>query len=339
MLFRSRKAIDWRRRAPRHANHLDLAEVDVEDTRDRGPERLAIQREARRVFDAIVAGVDEPYRTVYLLSEVDELQVPEIAHVLEIPVGTAASRLKRGRAAFDAGLARARAAEQRRAGAAMLPMWFTNPRTIHDAGRALPSITADAAAKLWGKVTATVAVAGAAAAAGAGAGAGAVATVAKLVSLTHGQLLAYFVTTAIAAGTFGGVLVFAATHATGPHAALPVVVAEPARTGPAGGPALDIVATDPSPRSTSSPAAPIAATTTTTTTDSPVAPSGASTERAEMALLDLARGDLARGDTAGALRELERHRRTYPRGVYRQDRDAMIQRATSAAAGQDGGSK
>ena len=319
------KAIDYRRRAPVPANHVEIGEVDVEDNRGHGPERLTMFREARRVFDTIVARVDEPYRTVYLLAEVDELQVPEIAQVLAIPVGTAASRLKRGREAFEEQLAKAKRAEQRRTGAAMLPLFFTDPTAIHDAGRALPSITADAAARIWGKVTATITGAAAATAAGA-----AVATAARLVSLTHGQLFAYLVTTAIAAGTFGGVLVFAVTHPVlDARAASPVVVAEPSRSGQAGGPALVDVAADPRPASTSSPAVPIASTTPATIVS-------ASTERAEMALLDRARAALRDGDAPGALVLLQRHKSTYPRGVYASERDDLIQRATARDAGHDG---
>ena len=41
-------------------------------------------------------------RAVFVLYELEELSVPDIAELLGVPVGTAASRLRRARAAFSA---------------------------------------------------------------------------------------------------------------------------------------------------------------------------------------------------------------------------------------------
>lgn len=40
-------------------------------------------------------------RVVFVLNEVEELTGPEIAELLDIPVGTVASRLRRARALFE----------------------------------------------------------------------------------------------------------------------------------------------------------------------------------------------------------------------------------------------
>ena len=49
-------------------------------------------RDAMKVFDEILAGLDDDRREVYLLAEIEDCTGPEIAEALGIPVGTAASR-------------------------------------------------------------------------------------------------------------------------------------------------------------------------------------------------------------------------------------------------------
>jgi len=44
-------------------------------------------------------------RTVFILSELEGMTMPEVAALLEVPVGTAASRLRRAREAFRAAVA------------------------------------------------------------------------------------------------------------------------------------------------------------------------------------------------------------------------------------------
>lgn len=50
--------------------------------------------------------LDEPKREVFALVELEELSVPEVAEVLDIPLNTAYSRLRAARQAFEAALAR-----------------------------------------------------------------------------------------------------------------------------------------------------------------------------------------------------------------------------------------
>lgn len=50
--------------------------------------------------------LDEPRREVFALVELEELSVPEVAEMLEIPLNTAYSRLRAARQAFEAALAR-----------------------------------------------------------------------------------------------------------------------------------------------------------------------------------------------------------------------------------------
>jgi RNA polymerase sigma-70 factor, ECF subfamily len=50
--------------------------------------------------------IDEPKREVFVLVELEEMSVPEVAEALEIPLNTAYSRLRAARQAFEAALAR-----------------------------------------------------------------------------------------------------------------------------------------------------------------------------------------------------------------------------------------
>jgi RNA polymerase sigma-70 factor, ECF subfamily len=65
------------------------------------PDQLTDQKRSREVLDAIVTSMDVDIRTVFVLAEFDGFTTPEIAGLLEIPLGTAASRLRRARARFQ----------------------------------------------------------------------------------------------------------------------------------------------------------------------------------------------------------------------------------------------
>ena len=69
-------------------------------------EELSDQRQARRLLDALLDAMALELRVVFVLYEVEEQTVAEIAEALAIPVGTAASRLRRAREDFAARLAR-----------------------------------------------------------------------------------------------------------------------------------------------------------------------------------------------------------------------------------------
>jgi RNA polymerase sigma-70 factor (ECF subfamily) len=64
------------------------------------PEQLTDQRQARAMLDRVLDQMDIDLRTVFVLHEFEELNMSEIADVLEIPRGTVASRLRRARLEF-----------------------------------------------------------------------------------------------------------------------------------------------------------------------------------------------------------------------------------------------
>jgi RNA polymerase sigma-70 factor (ECF subfamily) len=84
-------------RKRRPASSLDEAEFDVPDQRRR-PEDLAM---ASSVGDAVHEALDrlpEEFRAAVVLRDLEDLDYSEIAHVLEVPIGTVRSRIHRGRA-------------------------------------------------------------------------------------------------------------------------------------------------------------------------------------------------------------------------------------------------
>ncbi|MDF2693933.1 MAG: hypothetical protein K0S65_2316 [Labilithrix sp.] len=70
-------------------------------------ERLDDER-ARELLYRLLSELDERFRIVFVMYELEELTMPEIAAALEIPLGTATSRLRTAREDFRARLARHR---------------------------------------------------------------------------------------------------------------------------------------------------------------------------------------------------------------------------------------
>jgi len=72
-------------------------------------EQLLEQRQARALLDQLLSEMPEDLRVVFVLFELEELSTPQIAALCEIPVGTAASRLRRAREDFEQRVARSEA--------------------------------------------------------------------------------------------------------------------------------------------------------------------------------------------------------------------------------------
>jgi RNA polymerase sigma-70 factor, ECF subfamily len=73
------------------------------------PEELADRLRHRALLDTILDALPPETRPVFVLFELEELSTLEVARVLEIPVGTVASRLRRAREEFLAQAKRLRA--------------------------------------------------------------------------------------------------------------------------------------------------------------------------------------------------------------------------------------
>jgi RNA polymerase sigma-70 factor (ECF subfamily) len=93
-----RTAHGIRRKREREVGGVD---IDSAGSALLGPDELTDQKRARHVLDRLLERMEIDMRTVFVLFEIDGFTVPEIARVLSIPVGTAASRLRRAREQFQ----------------------------------------------------------------------------------------------------------------------------------------------------------------------------------------------------------------------------------------------
>jgi RNA polymerase sigma-70 factor (ECF subfamily) len=80
-------------------------DMDIRRSEAGRPEDLADQHRALDLMARILDGMTLDLRTVFILSELEGMTMPEVAALVEIPVGTAASRLRRAREAFRAAVA------------------------------------------------------------------------------------------------------------------------------------------------------------------------------------------------------------------------------------------
>ncbi|MEO6602313.1 MAG: RNA polymerase sigma factor [Polyangiaceae bacterium] len=106
-----RRGLKRRREDP----HSWLGDEEQEPECERsepGPERLVELARARRELAQILAGMKLEQRAVFILYELEELSVPEIAQLTDVPVGTVSSRLRCAREEFDSSLRRLRVREQ-----------------------------------------------------------------------------------------------------------------------------------------------------------------------------------------------------------------------------------
>jgi RNA polymerase sigma-70 factor, ECF subfamily len=100
-----RHCIDFRRRQQRHGEPLRLdgealAELGFEPADPApgsNPERAVINRHLRVAIHDGLQALAEPFRTAVILHDVEGLSQEEIARIMGCPIGTAKSRIQRGR--------------------------------------------------------------------------------------------------------------------------------------------------------------------------------------------------------------------------------------------------
>jgi RNA polymerase sigma-70 factor, ECF subfamily len=99
---RARRSQGRRREEP-------LEAAGEREAREPNAEQLLERRQARQLLDALLDEMPEDLRIVFVLFELEELSTPQIAELCQIPVGTAASRLRRAREDFEERVARVEA--------------------------------------------------------------------------------------------------------------------------------------------------------------------------------------------------------------------------------------
>jgi len=96
-----RIAANHRRSFTREQARIDyISRVDSDSTPN--PEEALQHEQARERLDQVIAAMDFDLRTVFVLYEIEELTVRQIAELLEMKLGTVSSRLRRAREVFEA---------------------------------------------------------------------------------------------------------------------------------------------------------------------------------------------------------------------------------------------
>jgi RNA polymerase sigma-70 factor, ECF subfamily len=79
--------------------------IDLVTARTR-PDELLERKLETELLDRILSRMSEPLRVVFVLSEIEQVTLKQIAEMLEIPLGTVGSRLRLARVAFQRSLER-----------------------------------------------------------------------------------------------------------------------------------------------------------------------------------------------------------------------------------------
>jgi RNA polymerase sigma-70 factor (ECF subfamily) len=93
-------ARDCRRRERRSQTHEPMSEEPTASAPS--PFDQATSQEALRVIDAFLLSLDDDKRGVFIMAELEQIPVPEIARALSANVNTVYSRLRAARQAFTA---------------------------------------------------------------------------------------------------------------------------------------------------------------------------------------------------------------------------------------------
>ena len=99
-----RVAANVRRKIER-ARETQLTEVVTELATEATPEHLLEDKRRRAVLDEALGSLPFDQRSVFVLFELEGFTLPEIARTLDVPLGTATSRLRRARLRFEAWVA------------------------------------------------------------------------------------------------------------------------------------------------------------------------------------------------------------------------------------------
>lgn len=102
--FAVRIASDYRRLA-RHRHEQAIGDEEPPGS-GRTPEHRAIEAQQRALVLEALEALDDDKRTVFVLHELEDQTVPEIAHAVGVPVATAYTRLAAARDAFAASMKR-----------------------------------------------------------------------------------------------------------------------------------------------------------------------------------------------------------------------------------------
>jgi RNA polymerase sigma-70 factor (ECF subfamily) len=110
----TRRVVSTQRRRRRERDVRAASDVDALISPERSPLAAAEHNLEIRVLSALLDGLDERKREVFVLSEILEMSGREIAETIGVPMNTVYSRLRAAREEFDAAAQRHRKSLERR---------------------------------------------------------------------------------------------------------------------------------------------------------------------------------------------------------------------------------
>jgi RNA polymerase sigma-70 factor, ECF subfamily len=96
----ARRVASETRRAARRRPEPGARDVDTLPAPMPTPEELLDERRAHDVLRHVLDSMPVDLRVVFVLFEIEELTLREVATLLDVPIGTVGSRLRRGRESF-----------------------------------------------------------------------------------------------------------------------------------------------------------------------------------------------------------------------------------------------
>jgi RNA polymerase sigma-70 factor, ECF subfamily len=103
-----------RRKSPHELVREEPADPDALQAPQQNPHEAAVHAEEARLVQSILERIDDDKREVFVLAEIEDMPVPEIAEALGIKLNTAYSRLRLAREEFEQAVLRHHASDSSR---------------------------------------------------------------------------------------------------------------------------------------------------------------------------------------------------------------------------------
>lgn len=95
-----RVASDARKKQARRREELDPVAIEASVSEAPSAEEVLDHARARGLLDTVLGQMPDEVRTVFIFFELEDMSTATIAELLGVPLGTVASRLRRGRQLF-----------------------------------------------------------------------------------------------------------------------------------------------------------------------------------------------------------------------------------------------
>jgi RNA polymerase sigma-70 factor, ECF subfamily len=102
----TRVAADFRKMHARRREDFDAELLDARISNAPAADELLDRERARLLLDVVLGQMPDDLRTVFIFFEFEDMSSAAIAELLDLPLGTVASRLRRARETFEAIAAR-----------------------------------------------------------------------------------------------------------------------------------------------------------------------------------------------------------------------------------------